>query len=399
MSSETIKGSIHGVAGPTVVARGMAGVKMHTVCTVGDKGLLAEVIRIRGEYATLQVYEDTGGLALGEEVVSFGTPLTVTLGPGILTNIFDGIQRPLKSIPEFIEKGLTVVPLDMEKTWEFTPVRAAGDVVAPGDIIGTIQETQTITHRVMVPPGISGTIKEIKSGSVSGISPVCVLEDGTEVGLYHKWPVRVPRPYTEKLPLSEPFITGQRVFDTLLPVAEGGTAIVPGGFGTGKTIVEQTIAKYGRTDIVIYVGCGERGNEMTEVLTDFPKLIDPATGLPLSNRTVIIVNTSNMPVAAREASIFTGVTIAEYFRDMGYSVALLADSLSRWAESLREISSLLEEMPGEEGFPPYLATHLGTFYERAGRVRCLGAREGGSGHATGAVTIAFHHPEGIFPSR
>lgn len=396
-NEEIIRGRIHGVAGPTVVASGMSGVKMHTVCNVGRQGLMGEVIRIKGQLATLQIFEDTGGLSLGEEVVSFSRPLTVTLGPGLITNIFDGIQRPLQGMSHFIARGLKVERLDRSKTWEFTPLVKAGDEVGPGDFLGEIPETGMITHRVMVPPGTGGTVATIRPNEVSGAEPVCVLAGGTEIGIYQEWPVREPRPFRKKLPLTEPFVTGQRVFDTLLPVAEGGTAIVPGGFGTGKSIVEQTIAKYGRSEVIIYIGCGERGNEMTEILTDFPRLIDPASGLPLSDRTVIIVNTSNMPVAAREASIFTGVTMAEYFRDMGYSVALLADSISRWAESLREISSMLEEMPGEEGFPPYLATHLGSFYERAGKVRCLGTGDGG-GERTGAVTIvsAVSPPGGDF---
>lgn len=404
MEEKIIKGRIHGVAGPTVVAGGMAGVKMHTVCMVGRQGLMAEVIRIRGDKATLQVYEDTGGLSIGEEVVSHSKPLSVTLGPGLISSIFDGIQRPLVGLTDFIEKGQKAAALDMDRVWDFTPVVRPGDRVGPGTVVGTIEETEMITHRVMAPPGIrEGTVAEIAEGGVSGAEPVCVLEDGTEIPLYQEWPVRTPRPFSRKLPHTEPFATGQRVFDTLLPVAVGGTAIVPGGFGTGKTIVEQTIAKYGRSDIVIYIGCGERGNEMTEILTDFPRLKDPVSGLPLSSRTVIVVNTSNMPVAAREASIFTGITIAEYYRDMGYDVALLADSISRWAEALREISSMLEEMPGEEGFPPYLSTHLGSFYERSGRVRCLGSPEGETGPdregaRTGSVTIisAVSPPGGDF---
>ncbi|MBI1912552.1 MAG: V-type ATP synthase subunit A [Deltaproteobacteria bacterium] len=371
-----IRGKIFGIAGPTVIATGMTGAKMNTVCLVGNDGLLGEIIRIRGDRATLQVYEETGGLTAGEDVVTYGKPLNVVLGPGLLTNIYDGIQRPLYQIratgTDFMERGIKVATLDMEKVWQFSPLKKKGDEVEPGTILGTVPETERITHKVMVPPGIRGKIKDIKSSTASGKEPLCVLEDGTEIGLYQEWPVRRSRPFKEKLPPETPFITGQRVFDTLLPVAEGGTAIVPGGFGTGKTVVEQTIAKFSRSDIVIYVGCGERGNEMTDMLTEFPKLKDPDTGLPLNLRTVIIVNTSNMPVAAREASIFTGVTIAEYFRDMGYRVSLLADSISRWAEALREISSRLEEMPGEEGFPPYLATSLGSFYERSGKVRCLG---------------------------
>ncbi|MBI5586847.1 MAG: V-type ATP synthase subunit A [Deltaproteobacteria bacterium] len=392
-----IIGKIHGVAGPTVIASGMAGAKMNTICLVGNDGLLGEIIRIQESYATLQVYEDTGGLTVGEGVVSLARPLTVTLGPGLLTGIYDGIQRPLAVMKDagadFIGKGIKAAALDRDKSWQFTPLKKAGDTVEPGEVLGTIPETARITHRVMAPPGVRGVIKEIKDEFVSGKEPVCVLEDGATVGLFQEWPVRVPRPFKEKLPPRTPFITGQRIFDTLLPAAEGGTAIVPGGFGTGKTIVEQTIAKFGRSDIVIYVGCGERGNEMTEILTDFPTLKDPETGMPLSLRTVIVVNTSNMPVAAREASIFTGVTIAEYFRDMGYNVAILADSISRWAEALREISSRLEEMPGEEGFPPYLSTQLGGFYERSGRVKCLGPDD-----RTGSVTIvsAVSPPGGDF---
>lgn len=392
-----LKGSIYGVAGPTVIAKGMDGIKMHTVCMVGKAGLLGEVIRIKDGLYTLQVYEDTGGLTVGEEVVSHAKPLTVLLGPGLISNIYDGIQRPLYKIKDaggdFIGKGLKVAPMDTTKPWPFTPLKRPGDRVEPGCVLGTVQETECILHKVMAPPGVSGVVKSIEADTVSGARPVCALEDGTVVELYQDWPVRKPRPFKEKLPPSIPFITGQRIFDTLLPVALGGTAIVPGGFGTGKTVVEQTIAKYGRSDIVIYIGCGERGNEMTEILTDFPALKDPVTGLPLSHRTVIIVNTSNMPVAAREASIFTGITIAEYYRDMGYDVALLADSISRWAEALREISSRLEEMPGEEGFPPYLATHLGNFYERSGKVKCLG-----TDGRTGSVTVisAVSPPGGDF---
>lgn len=394
---EEIRGKIHGVAGPTVIASGLSGAKMNTICLVGDSGLLGEIIRIEDSHATLQVYEDTGGLTVGEDVVSLARPLTVTLGPGLLTSIYDGIQRPLAAMKEagadFIGKGIKAAALDKDRQWKFTPLKKPGDMVEPGAVLGTIPETERITHRVMAPLGVSGVIKEIRSGTVSGKEPVCVLEDGGVIELFQEWPVRVARPFREKLPPETPFVTGQRIFDTLLPAAEGGTAIVPGGFGTGKTIVEQTIAKFGRSDIVIYVGCGERGNEMTEILTDFPTLKDPETGMPLSLRTVIVVNTSNMPVAAREASIFTGITIAEYFRDMGYNVAILADSISRWAEALREISSRLEEMPGEEGFPPYLSTQLGGFYERAGRVKCLGP-----GDRVGSVTIvsAVSPPGGDF---
>lgn len=391
------RGTIYGVAGPTVLVKGMTGPVMNTVCLVGRQGLLGEIIRIKGELVTLQVYEDTSGISVGEEVISYGIPLSVTLGPGLLTGIFDGIQRPLEKIRQaaggFITRGIKFEALDLDRLWEFTPLKKKGDFVGPGDIIGTVQETERIVHKIMVPPGQSGTISEIKTGKVSGAEYVCMLEKGKFIGLFQEWPVRKPRPFAAKLPPSTPFITGQRVFDTLLPVAEGGTAIVPGGFGTGKTVVEQSIAKFSRSDIVIYVGCGERGNEMSEILSDFPALKDPTSGLPLSLRTVIVVNTSNMPVAAREASIFTGITIAEYFRDMGYSVAMLADSISRWAEALREISSRLEEMPGEEGFPPYLATQLGIFYERSGKVKCLG-----TDGRTGSVTVisAVSPPGGDF---
>ena len=394
---KAIRGRIYGVAGPTVIARGMAGARMYSTCLVGREGLLGEVIRIGGEEATIQVYEDTSGLSLGEEVVSHGEPLRAALGPGLLTGIFDGIQRPLQKMAgeghDFIARGVKTEPLDMERAWDFQPEKKAGDPVSGGDVIGSVPETERITHRIMVPPGVKGTIKEIRKGSVSGAEPVCILADGTTIGLYQSWPVRRTRPFRKKLRPDTPFVTGQRVFDTLFPAAEGGVAVVPGGFGTGKTVVEQTIARFARSDIVIYIGCGERGNEMTEVLTDFPHLEDPETKLPLSLRTVIIVNTSNMPVAAREASIFTGITVAEYFRDMGYRVSLMADSLSRWAEALREISSRLEEMPGEEGFPPYLATRMGSFYERAGKVECLGTPD-----RTGSVTIisAVSPPGGDF---
>ncbi|MDH4101531.1 MAG: V-type ATP synthase subunit A [Nitrospirota bacterium] len=397
IKDKILKGSIWGVAGPTVIAKGLDGVRMHTVCNVGKQGLLGEVIRIRGQEVTLQVYEDTGGLTVGEEVESTGLPLTVRLGPGLLANIYDGIQRPLYKIKDsggdFIQRGLRFAPIDTERYWDFTPLRKPGDEISEGMVVGTVQETESILHRILAPPGVFGKIRTISDEKVSGKAPVCVLEDGTAIELFQDWPVRKARPSGVKLPPTMPFITGQRIFDTLLPAALGGTAIVPGGFGTGKTVVEQTIAKYGKTDIVIYIGCGERGNEMTEILTDFPALKDHATGRPLSYRTVIIVNTSNMPVAAREASIYTGVTMAEYFRDMGYNVALLADSISRWAEALREISSRLEEMPGEEGFPPSLATQLGSFYERAGRVSCLGP-EGREGSVT--IISAVSPPGGDF---
>lgn len=391
-----VRGSVYCVSGPAVIAKGMKGARMHTTCLVGEDGLLGEIIGIERDMAFLQIYEETSGLRLGDEVIGGTTPLTVLLGPGILAGVFDGIQRPLYVVRDeqgpFIGKGVMPDPLDMDRNWDFHGEKAPGDTVSPGEVVGSIQETEAIVHRVMVPPGMHGVIKEIAGAEVNGRKPVVRFEAGGEFGLYQRWPVRRQRPFAEKLPPSKPFITGQRVFDTLVPVAEGGSAVLPGGFGTGKTVVEQAIAKFARSDIVIYIGCGERGNEMTELLTDFPVLRDPNTGFALSTRTVIVVNTSNMPVAAREASIFTGITIAEYYRDMGYGVALMADSLSRWAEALREISSRLEEMPGEEGFPPYLATRLGAFYERAGTVECLG------GGRRGSVTIisAVSPPGGDF---
>ncbi|HHL39416.1 MAG TPA: V-type ATP synthase subunit A [Deltaproteobacteria bacterium] len=392
-----IRGRIETVSGPTVVASGMVGARMHTTCLVGEAGLLGEIILVSGERATIQVYEDTTGLRLGEEVVSLSQPLLARLGPGLLSRVFDGVERPLEALEAvfgpFIGRGCGAEPLDPDRTWGFEPRKARGERVAPGDVLGVVRETEAVEHRVLVPPGMSGVVREIRSGAVTGREPLCTLEGGGEIGLYQEWPVRVPRPSAGELAPSEPLITGQRVFDTLLPVARGGTAAVPGGFGTGKTVVEQTLARFAKVDIVVYIGCGERGNEITDILTEFPELRDPETGLSLSERTVLIVNTSNMPVAAREASIFTGITIAEYYRDMGYHVALMADSISRWAEALREISSRLEEMPGEEGYPPYLATRLGRFYERAGVVRCLG-----DGGRTGSVTVisAVSPPGGDF---
>lgn len=374
-----MKGIIIKVSGPTVVAKGMRGAKMYDRVIVGSLGLLGEIVRLEGDTATMQVYEDTTGLSLGEDVISAGEPLLAELGPGLLSTVFDGVQRPLYRIYEgqgdFITRGIVVPALQRDKKWDFKAAVKKGDMVNEGDVIGLIQETENIIHKILAPPGISGVIREIKEGGLSVVDTVAVFEDGRKLTLMQRWPVRTPRPFKEKLYPKIPFITGQRVFDTLFPIAMGGTAIVPGGFGTGKTVADQTIAKYANADIIIYVGCGERGNEMTEVLTEFPELVDPYTGLPLMKRTVLIVNTSNMPVAAREASIYTGITIAEYYRDMGYNVALMADSISRWAEALREISSRLEEMPGEEGYPTYMATRLANFYERGGRIRCLGKDE------------------------
>lgn len=403
---KTIKGVVSGISGPTVTAKGMNGARMHTTAFVGKDGLLGEIVRIQGEQAVLQVYEDTTGLSIGEDVVTYNKPLAVRLGPGLLSNVFDGIQRPLEALRlkagDFIKKGISLDVL-LDKRWEFIPTVKKGDVIEPGDIVGIVKENESIEHRILAPHDKKGIVKQAKNGEVAGDEPVVILEHGGAVSLYQEWPIRQPRPFKERISPNTPFITGQRVFDTLFPVAEGGIAIVPGGFGTGKTVVEQTLARYAKSDIIVYVGCGERGNEMTEVLTDFPKLLDPSTGLPLSLRTVLIANTSNMPVAAREASIFIGTTIAEYFRDMGYRVALMTDSISRWAEALREISSRMEEMPGEEGYPPYLATRLGNFYERAGKVRCLGGNRrntpsGATESMTGSVTIisAVSPPGGDF---
>ncbi len=371
-----ITGTITRVSGPTVVAKGMSGAKMFDRVIVGSLGLLGEAIRLEKDQATIQVYEDTTGLSIGEKVIDAEEPLMVELGPGLLSSVFDGIQRPLDIIytgqGDFIMRGIVTPALQRNKRWAFKPAVKKMDEVGPGDIIGTIQETEKIEHRVLVPPSARGRVKDIGEGEFKVTEPVGLLDTGEELFLYQRWPVRTSRPFKSRLSPTLPFITGQRIFDMLFPIAAGGTAVVPGGFGTGKTVAEQTLAKYANTDIIIYTGCGERGNEMTEVLTEFPKLTDPTSGLPLMKRTILVVNTSNMPVAAREASIYTGITIAEYYRDMGYNVALMADSTSRWAEALREISSRLEEMPGEEGYPTYMATKLAQFYERGGRVLCLG---------------------------
>lgn len=387
-------GQVARISGPAVIAKGVRGCRMLDIVKVGKAGLIGEIIRLDGDEAFIQVYEDTSGVYIGEEVVPTGLPLTVELGPGMLGGVYDGIQRRLGVIREiagdFITRGLTVSAMDREKKWKFTPSVKAGDEVATGDVLGVVPETEHLTHKVMVPPQIGGKLKSVAAEGEYTIDEVIgTLEDGTELKLAHKWPVKVARPVAKKLDPVEPFITGQRVFDTLLPIAAGGNTIVPGGFGTGKTVVEQTLAKYGDVDIIVYIGCGERGNEMTEVLEEFPELEDPKTGGPLMDRTVLIANTSNMPVAAREASIYTGITIAEYFRDQGYKVALMADSTSRWAEALREISSRLEEMPGEEGYPTYLATRLASFYERSGRAICMGKDETvGSVTVVGAVSPA-----------
>ena len=383
-----MQGTIVKVSGPLIVASGMADVQMFDVVRVSDKHLIGEVIELREDKASIQVYEETGGIGPGEPVVSTGAPLSVELAPGLIESIYDGIQRPLNKIREQagdrITRGITVDSLDHEKLWKFVPTAKVGDELVAGDVLGTVQETEAVLHRIMVPPNVSGKLTWIFEGEANIVTPIAKLEkNGREIALpmLQKWPVRRGRPYAEKLAPNEPMVTGQRVIDTLFPVAKGGVAAVPGPFGSGKTVVQHQLAKWADADIIVYVGCGERGNEMTDVLMEFPELKDPRTGLSLMKRTVLIANTSDMPVAAREASIYTGITIAEYFRDMGYKVAIMADSTSRWAEALREMSGRLEEMPGEEGYPAYLSSRLAEFYERAGSVRTLGS-EG----RTGAVT-------------
>jgi V/A-type H+/Na+-transporting ATPase subunit A len=366
------QGTIYRVAGPVVTALGL-NARMYDVVKVGKEGLMGEVIEIDNEKAIIQVYEDTSGIRPGEPVENTGMPLSVELGPGLLTSIYDGIQRPLPVLKEkmgnFISRGVTAPGLPRNKKWNFVPTVKAGDKVKGGSIIGTVQETKTIQQKIMVPPGTpETTIKDLKAGEFTVEEVIGHLDSGAELKLMHKWPVRRSRPYKEKLMPDIPLITGQRILDGLFPIAKGGTAAIPGPFGSGKTVTQQQLAKWSDAEIVVYIGCGERGNEMTEVLAEFPHLTDPKTGNPLMDRTVLIANTSNMPVAAREASVYTGITIAEYYRDMGYGVSLMADSTSRWAEAMREISSRLEEMPGEEGYPAYLAARLSEFYERAGRV-------------------------------
>ncbi|MFA4860148.1 V-type ATP synthase subunit A [Methanoregula sp.] len=391
-----ITGTISRISGPVIIAKGMKGSKMYDVVKVGTEALRGEIIRLEGEEAVIQVYEDTTGLTLGESVENTETPLSVELGPGLLASIYDGVQRPLPVLLEksgdFIGRGIFAPGLDRAKKWEFVPSVKIGDALGPGDVIGTVKEFQ-FEHRILVPPKVSGRVAEIRAGLFTVEEIICVLDNGARLPMMQSWPVRIPRPHRKKLDPVLPLITGQRVFDCMFPVTKGGTAMIPGGFGTGKTVSEQTLAKWSDTQIVVYIGCGERGNEMTDVLAEFPELVDPRTKLPLIQRTILIANTSNMPVAAREASIYTGITIAEYFRDMGYDVALLADSTSRWGEALREVSGRLEEMPGEEGYPAYLATRLSAFYERAGRVVCLG-----SGERTGSITVvgAVSPPGGDF---
>ena len=389
------QGKIVKVSGPLVVASGMSDADMFDVVRVGEQGLIGEILEMRNDLASIQVYEDTAGIGPGAPVVTTGAPLSVELGPGLIETMYDGIQRPLKGMYEAvgsnITRGIAVPALDREKKWKFSPSVSVGDEVGPGDILGTVQETIVVMQKIMVPPNVSGTVKEIYQGAFTVEETICELklEDGStkELSLMQKWPVRRGRPYKEKLVPEMPLLTGQRVIDTLFPIAKGGVAAVPGPFGSGKTVVQHQLAKWADADIVVYIGCGERGNEMTDVLMEFPELTDPHTGESLMKRTVLIANTSDMPVAAREASIYTGITIAEYFRDMGYSVALMADSTSRWAEALREMSGRLEEMPGEEGYPAYLGSRLAQFYERAGRVVSLG-KDGrvGALSAIGAVS-------------
>jgi len=370
------------IAGPTVTARGLAGAGLNEVVWVGERMLLGEVIRIEGPLATLQVYEDTAGLSLGEPAVASGAPLSVELGPGLLGQVYDGVQRPLQALAaqegDFLGRGVRLAALDRSLRWRFEPSVRAGDEVAPGARVGTAHGADGSSHPVLAPPWTAGTVERAAEAAaeVAVDEPVLWLRGAEPIALSHRWPVRRPRPFRRRLPPVVPFLTGQRVLDQFFPVAAGGTAVVPGGFGTGKTVLEQSLARHAAADVVVYVGCGERGNEMAEVLDEFPRLVDPRTGGPLMARTVLVVNTSNMPVAAREASIYTGCTLAEYFRDQGLQVALMIDSTSRWAEALREISARLEELPGEEGYPTSLASRLARFYERAGRVEALGGGEG-----------------------
>ena len=390
-------GKIVKVSGPLVVATGMEEANMADVVRVGEQRLIGEILTMTGDSASIQVYEETSGLGPGAEVVTTGAPLSVELGPGLVENIYDGIQRPLEEIMKKVQgnnlpRGVEVPALDREKKWDFVPTVQPGAQVVGGDVIGTVQETSSILHKIMVPPKMKGKILSIQSGAFTVTETVAVLEreDGSQVELpmMQKWPVRVGRPYKRKYPPVIPLQSGQRIVDTFFPVAKGGTAAIPGPFGSGKTVMQHALAKWSDVDLVVYIGCGERGNEMTDVLREFPELVDPRTGESLMKRTVLIANTSDMPVAAREASIYTGITIAEYFRDMGYAVAVIADSTSRWAEALREMSGRLEEMPGEEGYPAYLSSRLAQFYERAGSVACLGSDEDrrGSLTAVGAVS-------------
>ncbi|MGA1822001.1 MAG: V-type ATP synthase subunit A [Thermoplasmatota archaeon] len=395
MNGSAAEGIIGMIAGPVVKAKEMEGARMYDVVLVGNEGLIGEIIGLEGDIATIQVYEETAGIQPGEKVVITGEPLSVELGPGIMSMIYDGIQRPLESIMEqtgdFISRGVDVKPLDHSRRWVFNPTAEKGDHLHGGDEIGWVAETKTVKHVIMVPPDQEGIVESIvPKGEYTIDDTVCTLKNNTglvNMKMVHKWPVRIPRPFVKKKEPSIPLVTGQRILDTFFPIAKGGTAAIPGGFGTGKTVTQHQLAKWSDSEIIVYIGCGERGNEMTDVLREFPHLEDPRTHEPLMSRTVLIANTSNMPVAAREASVYTGITIAEYFRDMGYNVALMADSTSRWAEALREISGRLEEMPGEEGYPAYLSSRLANFYERAGLVTCIGTKSRkGSVSVIGAVS-------------
>jgi len=393
------------VTAPTVVrlsgalaeAEPLARASLYELVRVGERGLLGEVVRLAGDRGTIQVYEETNGLRVGEPVALTGSALTIELGPGLLGGVLDGVGRPLRRMADasgdFIAAGAAAATLDMETEWDLVPSVAVGDAVTGGDVLGTVEERPGFSHSIMLPPTVSGRVAAVAAGRYRVWDPFGRLEDGTPLTLAHRWSVRRPRPVADRLPLTRPFITGQRVLDFLFPVGEGGNVAVPGGFGTGKTVIEQSLAKYAAADVIVYIGCGERGNEMAEVLEEFPRLVDTRTGRSISDRTVLLINTSNMPVAAREASVYVGITIAEYYRDMGYRVALMADSLSRWAEALREIGARLQEMPGEEGYPTYLGNRLGKFYERAGHVRPLGAPE-----REGALTVisAISPPGGDF---
>ena len=388
------EGKITKVSGPLIEASGLSDANIYDVVEVSKDKLIGEIIEMRGDVASIQVYEETTGIGPGDPVVSTGHPLSVELGPGMLRHMYDGIQRPLKKLEDlagnFLQRGVTAPALSRETLWEFNPTAKIGDEVLAGDVLGTVEETVVLTHKIMVPFGVSGTIKDIKTGEFTVEDTVAIIQTDNgdkEINMIQKWPVRKARPSRRKLDPNEPLITGQRVIDTFFPVAKGGTAAIPGPFGSGKTVVQHQVAKFADADMVVYVGCGERGNEMTDVLNEFPELIDPKTGESIMERTILIANTSNMPVAAREASIYTGITLGEYFRDMGYNVAMMADSTSRWAEALREMSGRLEEMPGDEGFPAYLASRIADFYERSGKVEVLGNRdEKGSLTVIGAVS-------------
>jgi len=397
MAQRISTGKILSIAGSLVTANNMRGAGVRDVCHVGKDKLIGEIVEINDDVASVQVYEETSGLAYLDPLISLGQPLSVELGPGLVTQMFDGIQRPLDDYlkaagSDFLKRGIRVSALNREKTWKFTPTVEAGQSVFPGDVLGTIPETKGIIHKVMMPHGLSGTVRRIRKGDFRVEDIICEIEDEAreihEINMIQRWPVREPRPITEKINPNQPLVTGQRVIDTFFPVMKGGTAAVPGPFGAGKTVVQHQIAKWANVDLVVYIGCGERGNEMTDVVNEFRRLIDPLTGRPLMERTVLIVNTSNMPVAAREASIYTGITIAEYYRDMGYDVAVMADSTSRWAEALREMSGRLEEMPGDEGYPAYLGSRLSNYYERAGKVVAVGRPHGREGSVTAVSAVS-----------